>query len=163
MKAPFVIASLLVPVLFLTSCNGGSDGGNGATPDPFEGFFREGIYIREKDGDNYEIRFGVAGGIYSLSVNGEERRRGSFTPGFAPPPPGQTPDPSQTRMAMIDRPESPVKCANDQEPGTYEWDFDDNKLKLEVFAEECEERKQDLESGDWEYQGPLPTTPAPAH
>jgi hypothetical protein len=158
-RPTLLTASLLITLLFLTSCDGGSDSGNGATPDPFEGFFREGVYIREKDGDNYEIRFGVLLGIYSLTVNGEEQRRGSYTLGYAPGPGGMA-DTSQKRLAMIDRPESPSACSPEQEPGGYEWDFDDNKLKLEALTEECEERKQDLESGDWEYQGPLPTTPA---
>jgi hypothetical protein len=159
MKAFSPLLPLFIALL-LASCGGGSGAGGGATPDPFADIFREGIYTREDNGDSYEIRFGVQIGIYSLTVNGEERRRGSFTLGYAPDPVGQA-DLTRKRVAMVDRPESPTMCAPEQEPGGYEWDFDDNKLKLTALEEECEQRKDDLDSDDWLYQGPLPTTPAP--
>jgi hypothetical protein len=147
-----ITALVLLSVTVSLAC--GSD--DNASPDPFARTFRDGTYTRTRDGKVYKIAFGVSIGRYVLTVDGAEQRRGTYTQGFAPGEDGQAVG-TETRMAMIDEGEFEGKCAPDQEPGAYRWQFKNNKLTLESIDDECERRKGELESRDWLYEGPLPT------
>lgn len=133
-------------MIVMVACGGSGDGG--ATPDPFAGLFREGIYTRTDGDKTYEIKFGVSLGSYVL-LGAAEERRGSYT--LVTTPGGDR------AFAFIDDPEFAAKCSLDQEPGIYVWEFKDDKLSLDQFDEKCDERREELNSKDWRYQGPLPS------
>ena len=38
------------------------------------------------------------------------------------------------------------------------WKLNDNKLSLNAFEDPCDQRKKELDSDDWLYQGPAPTS-----
>jgi hypothetical protein len=149
-----IVVALVAASAVLVSC-GGSDADSEATPDPLEGAFREGIYTRTEEGKSYEIRFGVEIGRYVLLTDGVETRRGTHTL-------ATTTEEGAPALAFIDEGEFEGVCTGEQALGVYLWEFEDNKLSMKTHTEECEQRRIELESDDWAYQGSLPTaTPPP--
>ena len=146
-------AALFITLAAVLSC-GGSDGSPDETPDPFAGVFLDGIYTRFDNERNYEVRFGVTSGRYVLLVDGAEQRRGTHTT--------VTTNEGDPALGLVDEGEFPARCPEDQLLGAYTWKFNDNKLTLDAFEEQCDQRKDELESDEWLYQGPNPTaSPVP--
>ena len=143
--AYLTLAALCAACGLVLSCGGSDDE---STSDPFSRTFFDGIYTRTKDGAEQEVRYGTSVGGYRLTVDGEEQRRGSYT--------RVTTGAGKPALAFIDDGEFPGKCELDQEPGVYLWNFKDNKLTLDAESEKCDQRKDEL-SGDWDYQGSLPS------
>jgi hypothetical protein len=143
-------AALFVSLIAVLSC-----GSDDEPPDPLGGIFQEGVYTRFDGEKNYEVRFGVAIGRFVLLVDGVEQRRGTHT--IATTIEG---DPA---LGILDEGAFPARCPEDQQLSAYVWKLKDNKLSLDPFEEPCEQRKSELDSDDWLYQGPAPTsTPARA-
>jgi hypothetical protein len=141
-----VTTALLVGLVSVLSCGDSDDG----SPDPLGGIFQEGVYTRFDGEKNYEIRFGVSIGRFVLLVDGVEQRRGTHT--LATTKDG---DPA---LGIIDDGQFPARCPEDQQLSAYVWEIKDNKLSLDPFEEPCEQRKSELDSDDWLYQGPAPTS-----
>jgi len=139
-------AGFFIALGAVLSCGSSKD----EEPDPFAGIFREGIYTRFDDGKNYEVRFGVSPGRYILLVDGAEQRRGTHTTA--------TTIEGDPALGIVDEGEFPARCPEDQQLGAYTWKIKDNKLSLNPFEEKCDQRKTELESDDWLYQGPAPTS-----
>lgn len=152
----FAIRLLSAAALFIVSGAVISCGSsNNEEPDPFAGIFRDGAYTRFDDGKNYEVRFGVSPGRFTLLVDGAEQRRGTHTT--------VTTIEGDPALGIVDEGDFPARCPEDQQLGAYTWKIKDNKLSLDPFEEKCDQRKKDLDSDDWLYQGPAPTsTPIPA-
>jgi len=128
------------------SC-GGSDEPE-VSPDPLSTVFRDGIYTRTKDGKAYEIIYGIGIGRYSLTIDGVEQRRGSYTHVTTPE--------GDKAIAYIDDGEFAAKCDLSEEPGVYLWQREGDKTPLDVYDEKCDQRKDELE-GEWNYMAPLPS------
>ena len=141
-------AGLFVAPGLVLSCGSSND----EVPDPFAGVFRDGTYTRFDDGKNYEVLFGVSPGRYVLFVDGAEQRRGTHTTA--------TTTDGDPALGLVDEGDFPARCPQDQQLSAYIWKFKDNKLSLDAFEEKCDQRKKELESGDWLYQGPPPTSTA---
>ena len=140
-------AGLFLLLGAVLSCGSSNDG----VRDPFAGNFRDGVYTRFDDGKNYEVRFGVSPGRYILLVDGAEQRRGTHTVA--------TTIEGDPALGITDEGEFPARCPEDQQLAAYTWKFKDNKLSLDASEDKCGQRKKELESDDWLYQGPVPALP----
>ncbi|HEV8575326.1 MAG TPA: hypothetical protein VGR43_11535 [Dehalococcoidia bacterium] len=153
------VSRLLLPavtlgvIAFAAACGSGDK-----TPDDqFAGFFRPGVYTRTDGDKTYEINLGGAG-LYSLKLNGADYRAGSYTLVGT----SLSPEDINKAFAFIDEAEGPTQCAEEDEPGVYKWSFTETTMKLDAFRESCDQRKDELESGDWLRQPDPSSTPAPA-